>query len=194
MEGENIKTALEALEKEMEEAIGAIPEETWDRLVKIGGAISNLKSYAGIDDTGYEFKPGIVLTGLKTKLETKAPTKIYPDTFFQHTPGEAAKKYLKMMGSRARHIDEIYENLMGGGFKIDGKDDKEERRALYLALARNNAEFVLVQKSTFGLVEFYPKVRGTMRRTRPPKGKDTISQESEEGALEESQGTSESDE
>ncbi len=169
MEGENIKAALEALEKELGGAIEAVPEEPWDRLVKIGGAISNLKSLSGMDYAGYEFKPGIVLIGPKTKLEIKAPTKIHPDTFFQHTPGEAAKKYLKMMGNRARHLDEIYEALIKGGFQIDGRRDKEKRRALYKALVRNTAEFVLVSTSTFGLVEFYPTEQAKRRRGRKSK-------------------------
>ena len=140
MEGENIKAALAALENELEEIASSISEETWDRLIRVGGAISSLKSLAEMDDVGHEVKPGVILMGPKSKVETEAPTRIYPDTFFQHTPGEAAKKYLKMMGKRAKHIDEIYENLMRGGFKIDGKDDKEERRALYLALDRERAD------------------------------------------------------
>lgn len=80
---------------------------------------------------------------------------IKPDEFFGMTQSNAAKKHLEKVG-RAVSIDQLVEVLRKGGCKIGGADPK---RTLYIALVRNNRDFIPPQAGYIGLRKFYPQLK-----------------------------------
>ena len=80
---------------------------------------------------------------------------IEPDEFFGLTQGEAAIKYLEMVG-RAVSLDQLVEALKKGGCKVGGADPK---RTLYISLIRNTREFVPPRQGYIGLRKFYPHLK-----------------------------------
>lgn len=77
---------------------------------------------------------------------------VRPDEFFGATHAEAARRYLKKVGS-AVSFDELVEVLRKGGCKLTGADPK---KILYISLIRNSKDFVPPQPGYVGLREFYP--------------------------------------
>ena len=80
---------------------------------------------------------------------------IKPDDFFGMSQGDAARKYLEMVG-HAVELEKLVEVLKKGGCKVGGADPK---RTLYISLVRDTRNFVPPQTGYIGLRKFYPHLK-----------------------------------
>lgn len=79
---------------------------------------------------------------------------IRPDEFFGLQYSDAARNYLRKVGS-AVSLDDLLDALRNGGCKVGGTDPK---RVLYISLVRNTRDFVPTGNGFIGLREFYPNL------------------------------------
>lgn len=104
------------------------------------------------------------------------------DIFYGRPLATVIKEFLEMRGPSnkgglgAATVNEIYDALVGGGFKFEAKDDANAKRGLRIALAKNTTAFHRVGvgsgSDAYGLTEWYPNVRPS-RAARPASDADS---------------------
>jgi hypothetical protein len=89
----------------------------------------------------------------------------------------------RMVGEGAATIDELYDELVAGGFEFVGKNEGIEKRGLAIALGKN-PKFTKLANDCWGLTEWYPDAgRARQKRNSIKQGNGQI-QDTEEIALE----------
>jgi hypothetical protein len=91
------------------------------------------------------------------------------DVFYGRPMATVVREFLEMRGPSnqgglgAATVNEIYDAIVGGGFKFETKDEANAKRSLRIALAKNTATFHKVGtgagSDAYGLTEWYPSVR-----------------------------------
>lgn len=100
-------------------------------------------------------------------VETESAWAIKPDEFYGQPLATCIRRYLQMRrnaGRGAATVSEIYDALTSGGFKFTSPSKELAQRALRISLSKNTSTFQKLPNGTFGLVEWYPAVRGAGTR------------------------------
>jgi len=95
------------------------------------------------------------------------------DEFFSMTQTDAARAYLKKVGS-AISLDQLLDGLKRGGAHVGGADPKY---TLYVSLMRNpRREFIKVRDGLIGLRDFYPNLPKVVKNgvRKPRRGRRKI--------------------
>lgn len=79
----------------------------------------------------------------------------------------------KAAGSGAATLDEIYIELVAGGYKFTGKNDGIKKRGLAISMSKN-PKFHRLPNDTWGLTEWYPGVRESKEANAQTKGENGI--------------------
>jgi hypothetical protein len=122
---------------------------------------------------------GVGLPGLPSLGSMSNQRGIQADTFVGMSIGDAAPKYLEMVGRPARSTEEIVQALLRGGLQ---RVSPASVATILIRVHNADGPVVRVQKGLWGLAEWYPKrpPRATRkseekesgspkRRGRPPK-------------------------
>lgn len=99
------------------------------------------------------------LDPLYSGVEEEGPKALRADEFYGQPLSTVVRKVLKRVGS-ASTVRAIYETMVAGGFKFDAKNDDNAIRSLRISLTKNAATFHRLPNGTYGLLEWYPSVRG----------------------------------
>jgi hypothetical protein len=89
-----------------------------------------------------------------------------PDEFYNKPLATVVRTILtarKAAGSGAASLDDIYDNMIAGGFKFDAKSDVTAKRALSISLAKNTVLFHKLPNGFYGLTAWYG-IRGGRTR------------------------------
>ena len=92
-------------------------------------------------------------------VEKEGPKALRADEFYGQPLSTVVRKVLNRVGS-ASTVRAIYETMIAGGFKFDAKNDDNAMRSLRISLTKNAATFHRLPNNTYGLLEWYPNVRG----------------------------------
>ena len=101
------------------------------------------------------------------------------DVFYGRPMATVVREFLEIRGPSnqgglgAATVNEIYDAIVGGGFKFDTKDEANAKRSLRIALAKNTATFHKVGGAgadAYGLTEWYPNAKPPRVRTRSDDG------------------------
>jgi hypothetical protein len=91
------------------------------------------------------------------------------DVFYGRPLATVMREFLELRGPSARGglgaatVNEIYDALVGGGFKFDARDETNAKRGLRIALSKNTATFHKVGNA-YGLSEWYPAASRAAQR------------------------------
>jgi hypothetical protein len=73
----------------------------------------------------------------------------------------------------AATLDEIYEQLINGGFRFTGKNDGIKKRGLAISMSKNQ-KFHKLPNDTWGLTKWYPNVKETKYGNGIASNKDEL--------------------
>ena len=110
------------------------------------------------------------------------------DVFYGRPMATVVREFLEMRGPSnqgglgAATVNEIYDAIVGGGFKFETKDEANAKRSLRIALAKNTTTFHKVGSGAgsdaYGLTEWYPTARVRVER-KAPADADSVNAENE---------------
>jgi hypothetical protein len=83
---------------------------------------------------------------------------VRPDEYYGMRLASAVKMVLarrKGIGLGASNVNDIYDELVRGGFAFEAKNDSYAKRGLYQALSKNTTTFHRLPNGTYGLPEWY---------------------------------------
>ena len=111
------------------------------------------------------------------------------DQFYGKALGEAMEAYLHMRrASRLgpATVNEMYDDLVRGGYVFNAKNQANAKRSIYIALGKKTDVFHKLpgrdDEFLFGLLEWYPAVRQTSNGKLADDAEDEQKQEAEKGA------------
>lgn len=113
---------------------------------------------------------GVGLPGLPNLGPTSNHRGVQADTFVGMSIGDAAPKYLGMVGRPARSTEEIVQALLSGGLQ---RVSPASVATILIRIHNADGPVVRVQKGLWGLAEWYPK--RPPRATRKSEEKESAS-------------------
>ena len=75
----------------------------------------------------------------------------------------------------AATLDEIYDQLVAGGFDFTGKNDGIKKRGLAISMSKNR-KFHHLPNDTWGLVSWYPTVKEAKETNKEPASQDDLAE------------------
>jgi hypothetical protein len=112
------------------------------------------------------------------------------DQFYGKSPTVAAREFLEIR-NRAVSAEDILAALERGGFDFEGQGWKkpDRLRSLSISLSKNSLIFHRLPNGTYGLVKFYPEIKG--EKSRKKAGPDEATEIPDMAAENESGGVNE---
>jgi len=86
-----------------------------------------------------------------------------PDEYYGKPQASVVRTILEkraLAGLGAATVNEIYDEMLAGGFHFGGKNDDNNKRGLYISLGKNTTTFHKLPNGTYGLVEWYSDLKG----------------------------------
>jgi hypothetical protein len=114
----------------------------------------------------------------ETTPEQHQTSQTRPDQYYGRPLATVSAEVLEKRlakGLGAATLDEIFTELLRGGFKFEGKNEGIQKRGLAISMGKNTAKFHKLPNDTWGLTEWYPKAK-------EGKEKETITKELSESA------------
>ena len=84
------------------------------------------------------------------------------DTYYGQKMGKVIRLVLerrKRAGLGAAKVNEIYDDMVAGGFNFKSTNDDYAKRGLYQSLTKNSGTFHKLPNGTYGLLSWYPGVK-----------------------------------
>jgi hypothetical protein len=63
-------------------------------------------------------------------------------------------------------VEELYADLIGGGYRFDARDEAIARRGVYQMLSQNTAMFFRIPNGKWGLAAWYPEAKAAIRAAK----------------------------
>jgi hypothetical protein len=87
---------------------------------------------------------------------------ILPDAYYGKALATVVRLVLerrKASGRGAATVNEIYDDMVAGGYNFAGKNDENNKRGLYVSLGKNSYMFHKLPNGTYGLLDWYENVK-----------------------------------
>lgn len=87
---------------------------------------------------------------------------ILPDAYYGKALATVVRMVLerrKASGRGAATVNEIYDDMVAGGYNFGGKNDDNNKRGLYVSLGKNSYMFHKLPNGTYGLLDWYENVK-----------------------------------
>ena len=92
---------------------------------------------------------------------------IRSDQFYGQALSTAIREILEMRKALNRgpaSVNELYDDLIKGGYKFDTKNEDNSKRGLRISLTKNTSIFHKLPNGGFGLLEWYPNAKTAKKR------------------------------
>lgn len=102
---------------------------------------------------------------------------VLPDAYYGKALATVVRMVLerrKASGRGAATVNEIYDDMVAGGYNFGGKNDDNNKRGLYVSLGKNSYMFHKLPNGTYGLLDWYDVIK-------EPKAKQNGSSASKNG-------------
>lgn len=87
-----------------------------------------------------------------------------PDRFYGKPMATVVREILErrqLVGLGAVTVNEIYDEMLSGGFHFKTKNEENAKRGLYTSLGKNSQTFHKLPNGSYGLLEWYPTAKDT---------------------------------
>lgn len=111
------------------------------------------------------------------------PLSIQSDQFYGRPLAGCMRAILEMrrvLKQGPASVNDIYDALKQGGYKFDVKNEDNAKRGVRISLMKNIAVFHKLPNNLFGLTEWYPKVKGGVKRRDESDADDGADDEQEQ--------------
>jgi hypothetical protein len=116
----------------------------------------------------------------------RAATTIRSDEYYGKPIATVVRAILERRGAAnlgAASVNEIYEEMVAGGYHFGGKNEDNNKRGLYITLGKNTTAFHKLPNGRYGLRGWYPDIKGS--KDTKGKGNGTEAQGNDEKPLHE---------